>query len=359
MSYQDQNQSLEVVEPSALEVMERASIDIQIATAKNYPRDIQRVKNKMLSLATLDQETAAGCFYTLPARKGGDGKPIQGPSARMAEIALASYGHIRAGARVISNNGRVLVAQGVCHDLENNVCISVEVRRRVTTKNGAPFSEDMQVVAGNAACSIALRNATFKVVPLALIKPIYEQAKRLAIGDGKTLGERRAVAVEYFVKMGVPKERIFAALAVAGIESITLDHLEVLTGLRTAISDGDTTIDEAFPDPKKADDSQQKAGPSGGITAAAGGASPAQESPPSETTEPEQTEKTVLDRDTVVDELKSLMLDHNVSESKMFDYAKKLKAVPEGVSELFALPTDVLAKLKFAVHAQSTKGGSK
>ena len=156
---------LEHVAPDALAVMERASIDSQVSTAKKYPRSLSMVKAKMLSFATLDQETAAGCFFTLPARKAGD-KPIQGPSIRMAEIALATYQNLRAGARVIADDGKVITAQGVCHDLENNVCISVEVKRRVTTREGRRYSDDMVVMTGNAACSIALRNATFRVVPL-------------------------------------------------------------------------------------------------------------------------------------------------------------------------------------------------
>lgn len=244
------SEQLEVIENipvGALEQMERASIDIQINTAKKYPRSLAVVKQRMLSFATLDEETAAGCFYTLPARRGGDNKPLQGPSVRLAEIALATYGHLRAGSRVIADDGKVLTAQGVVHDLENNVCISIEVKRRVTTKDGRRFSDDMVVTTGNAACSIALRNATFRVIPLALVKPVYEAAKRLAIGDAKSLSQRRAVAVEYFVKMGVPKDRIFGALGVSGLEDVTLEHLEVLQGYRTAIADKETTIDEAFP----------------------------------------------------------------------------------------------------------------
>lgn len=240
---------LEVVAPSALESMERAQIDVQISTAKKYPRSLSQVKANMLSFATLDIETAAGCFFTLPGRKGGDGKPIQGPSIRMAEIAISTYKNLRAGARVIGDDGKMITAQGVCHDLENNVCITVEVKRRVTTKDGRRYSDDMVVMTGNAACSIALRNATFRVVPLALVKPIYEAAKKTAIGDAKTLVTRRADAMNHFTKMGVPKERIFAALEVNGLEDIGLEQLATLIGFANAIRDKETSIDECFPDP--------------------------------------------------------------------------------------------------------------
>jgi hypothetical protein len=164
----------------------------------------------------------------------------------MAEIAISTFQNLRAGARIISDDGKVITAQGVCHDLQNNVCISVEVKRRVTTKDGRRYSDDMVVMTGNAACSIALRNATFRVVPLALVKPIYEAAKKVAVGDAKTLVYRRADCIAHFSKMGVAKEKVFSALGVNAAEDISLEHLEVLIGYANAIKDGDTSIDEVF-----------------------------------------------------------------------------------------------------------------
>lgn len=166
--------SLEIMPTDTIGAIERAQVDMQITTARKFPRELSKVKARMLSFATLDEETAASCFYTLPARKGGNDKPIQGPSVRMAEIALASYQHVKAGSRIVGDDGKFITAQAVVHDLENNVAVSIEVRRRVTTKEGRRFGDDMIAVTGNAACSIALRNAVFRVVPRALISPVYE-----------------------------------------------------------------------------------------------------------------------------------------------------------------------------------------
>jgi hypothetical protein len=201
----------------------------------------------MLSFATLDEETASSCFYTLPARRGGDDKPIQGPSVRMAEIALASYQHVKAGSRIINDDGKFLTAQAVVHDLENNVAVSIEVRRRVTTKAGARFGDDMIAVTGNAACSIALRNAVFRVVPRALITPVYEAAKRVAVGDVKSLTSKRAQIIARLKQMGAKDAAILAAVGADKIEDIDLAKLEVLIGLGTAIKDGEITLETAFP----------------------------------------------------------------------------------------------------------------
>src|SRR4051812_48501652 len=73
----------------------RAEVDIQISTAKRYPRSIRNFKQQALEMATFDEETAEGCFYSLPR----GGKPIEGPSARLAEIVLSAWGNVRADAK--------------------------------------------------------------------------------------------------------------------------------------------------------------------------------------------------------------------------------------------------------------------
>lgn len=242
--------TVEVMPTVAIEAQERAAIDIQIATAKRYPRDLATVKRDMLSLATLDQETAESCFYTLRRKdrnEPGGYKIIQGPSARLAEIAINAFGHIHAATRTVGNDGKQVTVQGICHDLQKNVRIGTEVKRRITTKEGHTFSEDMQVVTTNAAQSIALRNAAFKVIPMALIKPVYEQAKKVAVGDAKTLATRREAVVKRLEELGAKRELIFSTLGIKGIDAIDLEKLELLIGIGTAIKDGDTTIDESFP----------------------------------------------------------------------------------------------------------------
>lgn len=241
-------QKVEVV-PSAnpLEQLERAAVEVQITTAKQYPRQIGQVKRDMLSFATLDEETAAACFYTLPR----GGKTIQGPSVRLAEIALSCYGNIKAGTRVVEvvNQGATghVVVQALCHDLQNNVAISIEKRRVITKKrSAASIGEDDINLAVNACSAIAMRDAVFKVVPGALIRPVFEAAKSVAVGDVKTLASRRDMAFDRFAKMGVGKDRVLAILDRKTADDVTLSDLETLVGLFTAIRDGQTTIDEAF-----------------------------------------------------------------------------------------------------------------
>ena len=210
-----------------------------------------RVKNDILSTATLDEETAESCFYVLPARGNEGGKPIQGASVRLAEIAVSCFGNIKAGARIISNDGNFVTAQGICHDVEKNVSVSVEVRRSIKGKNGKTYSDNMIQVTSQAACAIAYRNAVFKVVPLALVKPALDKAMQLAKGDIKSLSERRGIMVDKFAKLGITKEKLAERVGKQSIDEITLDDLQTLTGCYNALKDGEAAVDDIFPPTKK------------------------------------------------------------------------------------------------------------
>lgn len=238
---------IQVNNAETLMALTKGEIDAQIATAKQYPRNLSRVLNNIETLATMDEDVAGSCFYTL-RRKERDGsiKLIEGASVRMAEIVASSWGNLRTQARIIANDGKTITAQGVCHDLETNTAISVEVKRRITDKNGKTYNEDMQIMTGNAACAIALRNAVFKVVPAALIKKTIDKAKKVSLGESMTLETSRANMLAYFKTIGVDEKQIFDYLSVEKIDEIDIDMVVELRGLATAIKEGTTTIKEAF-----------------------------------------------------------------------------------------------------------------
>lgn len=240
----------DAIPTTTLQALTRAEIDVAIATAKRYPRSLTAFKAKALSMATSDQDTAASCFYVLQ-RKESDGgtKRIEGPGVRLAEIVGCCWGNLRYGARIVDQSDKYIVAQGIAHDLEANVYMAIEVRRRITGRNGRPYSDDMIATTGNAACAIALRNAIFKVVPKTYVDSVYQAAKKVAVGDQKSLPDRRQAAVAFLRdKHGIGVPRILARIDKPGIDDIDLEDLELLHGLATAVKDGDIAIDEAFPD---------------------------------------------------------------------------------------------------------------
>jgi hypothetical protein len=243
------DQSLQLEPVQAMDAVSRAEIDMQIATAKKYPRILSVVKQQMMSFATLDQETAASCFYTLPR----GGKTIQGPAIRLAELAISCYGNVRVGTRLGQCNtdspNPYVVVVGLAHDLQNNVAVQIEKRRRITKKKYKDAIDDDDInLAVNSCSAIAFRDVSFKIVPMALIKPVYEAAKQVAIGDAKTLASRREQAMDAFAKMGVTRVKVLLRLGRGSIDDVQLSDLETLLGLYTAIKDGETTIDNAFPE---------------------------------------------------------------------------------------------------------------
>lgn len=230
------------VESGTVALINRSEIDQQVSTAHKFPRSIKRFRSEALQMVTLNETVAESCIYALPR---GD-KTIEGPSARFAEVVASAWGNCRAGARVVSDQGDFITAQGVFHDLERNVAITYEVQRRITDKRGNRFNADMIGVTGNAASSIALRNAILKGVPKAFWDDMYQAARAVVMGDFSTLANRRADALKAFVAFGVTNEQVFAKLGVEGTHDITLEHLVTLRGLITAIKEGDTTPELAF-----------------------------------------------------------------------------------------------------------------
>lgn len=258
MSNDDDDNTREITEQTTdggtLATLNRSELEVQIASAHKWPRSIKRFRDEALAMVTLNTNIADDCFYSLPRRQKDKATgqwievPIEGPSARFGEIMLSAWGNCRAGARVVSDQGDFVTAQGVFHDLERTTIVTYETGRRIVDSNGKRYSADMIGVTSNAACSIALRNAILKGIPKAFWSDLYVAARQCAMGDFKTLGARRSDAIKELQKYGISPAKIYARLGITGIEDVTLEHLLTLRGLLTAIRDGDTTPEQAFAD---------------------------------------------------------------------------------------------------------------
>ncbi len=238
-----------MVESNALEVMQRAEIDVQIGTAKRFPRSMEAFKKRGIMLATIDEETAESCLYRRPVGKE-NGREVfaEGMSVRMAEIVASSYGNMRVYAMLLEQTERQVKARGVAIDLETNFASSSEIIESTVTRDGHPFSERMRIVIAKSALAKARRDATFQVIPKSVAKPIERAVRQLLVGDAKSLDARRKAAVGWISKLGIITARVYAALGVKGEADLGADELETLTGIKTAIKDGEITIDEAFPE---------------------------------------------------------------------------------------------------------------
>ena len=220
------------------------TVDVQVATARRFPRSIATFIRRATEMATLTPEIAAACVYALPR----GGKTIEGPSARLAEIVASAWGNLRVQAGATDNDERYITARGEAWDVETNVAIGFEVRRRITNRKGDTYDDDMITVTGNAAASIALRNAVFKAVPSPFWRPIYLKCRQCVAGDAKTFAARRDDMLKAFMVAGVTPERLCAGIGLKGVADITLDHMATLVGVLNAIKEGETSIEDAFPE---------------------------------------------------------------------------------------------------------------
>jgi phosphoribosylformylglycinamidine (FGAM) synthase PurS component len=242
---------VQVNQAEMLQAINRSEVDMQISTAKAYPRDVQAAIKRIEDLASLDRETAEDCFYVL-RRNGATGQTtIEGLSVRMAEIIAGAWGNLRVQARIIGNDGKTITAQAVCHDLETNFAVSVEVKRRITDKQGKTYSEDLQVVTGNAACAIAFRNAVLKVVPKAITKKAINNIKQVALGKALDVETSRQNCIANFAKIGVTTEMLCQYLDIKSVEEIGKEQIFELRATWNAIKEGTTSVQETFVQPQE------------------------------------------------------------------------------------------------------------
>lgn len=236
----------EVQDASVIYNQDKATIDVQISTAKTYPRNVKKSIENSIAIVTLDTETASTCTYSLPRA----GKPITGPTVHLAKILAQNWGNLRCEAKIVEIGSKQITSQAIAFDLENNLAIKVEVKRSILDKTGKRFSEDMITVTGNAANAIALRNAILSVIPKAIIDKVYNEAKHTITGDlsdkTKLIVKRKKVMDGFIETYSLTEKEVLSAIGKAAVEHLTQDDLVVLIGIGQAIKDGDTTVQEAF-----------------------------------------------------------------------------------------------------------------
>ena len=229
-----------------MDAIEKANVDVQVATAKQFPRNITRAMQNSIVMATIDPETAQTMRYALPR----GGKPITGPSVHLAKLIVSNWGNIRAEAKVVQITDSQVVSRGTCWDLENNVATAIEVRRNIKGKNGQRFSDDMITVVGNAANSIAYRNAVFSVIPKAVTDKVYKAAQQCITGDlsdEAKLLQKRTNCLKFFNdEYGITEEEVIKLCGKQTVNQIKADEIALMLGIYQSLKDGDTTVEEVM-----------------------------------------------------------------------------------------------------------------
>lgn len=237
------------IDPTVLTSIYKIEVDAQVATAKQWPRrSIKEIRNELVSMACLDEDTAEEMIYALPR----GGKPIRGASVRFAEALMYCYGNGRVDAYVVDINkqGKYVEAIGVYYDLERNVGRRARVRRRIVDRRGFIFNDDMILVTGNAACAIAGRNAILTGIPKPIWGESYARAYAMIAGTIETLATKRNKAVKAFAHFGVKPEQVFMALGYKDESQVQLDDIVTLRGMISALKSETETVESMF-DPRR------------------------------------------------------------------------------------------------------------
>ncbi len=127
----------------------RVDIDQQIATAHKFPRSIDVFVKKLETMACYNEAAAENCIYSLPR----GGKPILGPSIGFANIVAQAWGNCIDGNRWVATDRRekVVVCEGVFHDLETNRKVVVSEQRKIANRDGRLYNDDMVIMTSKAA----------------------------------------------------------------------------------------------------------------------------------------------------------------------------------------------------------------
>ena len=236
---------IETVPVQVIYEQDKATIDMQISTAKTYTRNVKRSIDNAIAIVNMDEQTASICTYSVPRC----GKSISGPSVHLSKILAQNWVNMRIEAKVVSIDDKQITSQAVAFDLENNLAIKVEVKRSIVGKYGR-FNDDMITVTGNAANSIALRNAILAVIPRGIVDKVYNTALDVITGDvsdeSKLVARRKKVVDEITQSYSVSEADVLGAVGKASLSQLMKEDLVTLIGIYQAIKDGETTVDLAF-----------------------------------------------------------------------------------------------------------------
>lgn len=241
---EDQITQVSIVGNDLRILQEKAAIDIQVSTARAFPRDIKRALDNAIFTATMDVETAESCTYAVPR----GGKTITGPSVHLARIVVQSWGNFRAETKVIEEGAKHVTSEAVAWDLETNVAVKVTVKRSIMQDKGTKrMNEDMITVTGNAANSIALRNAVFNVVPKAITSKVHEASQVKVLGDEKAFKKKITDVMAGYKKVyGKEADEVLKLVGKKSIDDLTKGDVLVLIGVAQSLKDGDVTADLVF-----------------------------------------------------------------------------------------------------------------
>jgi len=214
-------------------------LDTQIATAKQYPRNLKTFVEQTTALVCKNESTAASCVYALPR----GGKTIEGRTVRFAEIVALNYGNLRIADRIVMEGQKEVVAEAIAFDMEKNVAIKSEVPMSIVNKDGERYNDDMILMTKRAAQSKARRNAILTIVPPVMTEGIELAIDKLLLVRGSDFDKRLLDTMEFLKGVGVGESEVCQLLLIKKIGDMNQANLRILRGMAACISNKEFTAE--------------------------------------------------------------------------------------------------------------------
>lgn len=232
------------VQMSIAQAREVARIQGEILMAKKFPRDEAKAL-KSIESACSRVTLAESAVYEYPR----GGTTITGPSIRLAEQLARSWGNIRYGFEVVSQDKDRSTIRVYSYDIEANTQAerTFTVNHIRDTKNGSYALTDQrdiyELVANQA--SRRLRACILECIPPDIIDYATDLCQKTLESKVKITPDFIEGIINGFEKKGVTKAMIEAYIG-RSAESMTISNVTKLRRVYTSLNDGAGTISDFF-----------------------------------------------------------------------------------------------------------------
>lgn len=243
---QSHNQGGALVESEKAEAIQR--VQAAYVIARRFPRQ-ESLAIANIRKACKRESLAEVALYSYPR----GGKPVTGPSIRLAEVLAQCWGNIEYGMKELENvegiNGYSVI-EAFCSDLETNVhqrrTFKIYHKRKAqgSIKHLDDPRDVYELVANYGQRRV--RAAILGVIPRDVTEAAVNEIKQtLKVGSGEPLQDRVAKMLFAFQELGVTHELVERRLG-HEIKTINDDELVELRSIFTSLKDGETKRQEWF-----------------------------------------------------------------------------------------------------------------
>lgn len=245
---------------------ERAIAEVQakLVIAKRFPRDEARAYDRAMQ-ACSRPSLAAVAEYSFPR----GGKPVTGPSIRLAEELARCYGNIVYGIRELSRTDGASEMQAFAWDLETNVestqNFTVRHIRDRRASNGGNMAltdeRDIYEITANMG-GRRLRARILAILPPDLVEAAVTKCRATLAGNSQEpIADRVKKMIEAFKRFGVTSKHLSDYLG-KKLDDVIPEDIADLTAIYTSLKDGVASAGDYFGAPKveASNDNQPQAG---------------------------------------------------------------------------------------------------